>query len=43
MTERLGALGAIGIGTGPDTFAGFLAAQRALMARLVREHNIDLD
>ena len=43
VTERLGALGAIGIGTGPDAFAGFLAEQRALMARLVREHNIGLD
>jgi tripartite-type tricarboxylate transporter receptor subunit TctC len=43
VKERLAALGAIGTGTDPDAFAGFLAEQRALMARLVREHNIGLD
>jgi hypothetical protein len=45
VKERLAAFGAIGTGTGtdPDAFAGFLAEQRALMARLVREHNIGLD
>jgi len=43
VKERLAALGAIGTGTDSEAFAGFLAEQRALMARLVREHNIGLD
>jgi hypothetical protein len=43
VKERLAALGTIGTGTDPQTFAGSLAGERALMARPVREHNIGLD
>ncbi|MBD0273201.1 MAG: twin-arginine translocation pathway signal protein, partial [Acetobacteraceae bacterium] len=43
VKERLGALGAIGLGTDPGPFARFVSEQRALMARLVRENNIVAD
>ncbi len=43
VKERLGALGAIGVGTDPGAFARFVSEQRALMARLVRENNIVAD
>ena len=43
VKERLAALGAIGTGTDPEAFAGFLAEQRALMTQLVREHRVGPD
>ncbi|RVT98876.1 tripartite tricarboxylate transporter substrate binding protein [Rhodovarius crocodyli] len=40
VKDRLGALGAIGLGSDPATFTRFVTEQRDLMARLVRENNI---
>ena len=43
VTERLTALGALGLGNSPAEFTEFLAKERAAMARLVREANIRLE
>ncbi len=43
VKHRMETLGTIGVGTNPGTFAFFIAGQRTLMARLVRENNIVAD
>ncbi|HZH47372.1 MAG TPA: tripartite tricarboxylate transporter substrate-binding protein [Roseococcus sp.] len=42
VRTRLGALGAIPVGSSPETFAAFVTAQREVMARLVRDTRIEL-
>lgn len=42
VRQRLDALGAIPVGTDPDVFARYVAAQRALMERVVREAKIEV-
>lgn len=43
VQQRLAAIGAVGLGTDPTHFAGFLQRERATMERLVREANITAD
>ena len=43
VVQRLAALGAIGLGSGPAEFAEFLRRERASMATLVREAGISAD
>ncbi|MBR0652141.1 tripartite tricarboxylate transporter substrate binding protein [Roseomonas terrae] len=42
VRQRLDALGALPVGTDPETFARFVAEQRALMGRIVREARIEV-
>ncbi len=42
VRQRLDALGALPVGTDPATFARFVADQRALMGRIVRETRIEI-
>jgi tripartite-type tricarboxylate transporter receptor subunit TctC len=42
VQQRLGALGALPVGTPPAEFARYVAEQRAAMARLVREARIEV-
>jgi tripartite-type tricarboxylate transporter receptor subunit TctC len=42
VQQRLGALGALPVGTPPAEFARYVAAQREAMARLVREARIEV-
>ncbi len=42
VRQRLDALGALPVGTDPETFARFVAEQRTLMGRIVREARIEV-
>ncbi len=42
VRQRLDALGALPVGTDPETFARFVAEQRALMGRIVKEAGIEV-